>query len=170
LASERKPIMLLRRILGGAGRLRPIAAEAKSLPSQPALCVFVLTVRAAPRVQDIALVERAAATFNSPARPAAGGGGPGGTEGEPQHCVLLRAGGLMSILDMNQGAQRRHKNRLILSLILLGAAVSSRACSCALTSARRGDTPGRGSGALQRVAAPRRAQPVNSSVCYRPDP
>lgn len=49
-------------------------------------------------------MERSAATFNSPYKPSAGGGTPPGEEGEPQHCVLLRAGGLMSILDMEQGA------------------------------------------------------------------
>lgn len=49
--------------------------------------------------QDIALVERTAATFNSPYKQ----GRPVLEDREPQQCVLLRAGGHMSVLDMEQG-------------------------------------------------------------------
>ena len=50
--------------------------------------------------QDIALVERAAATFDAAQRP---GSARQNGDAEPQHCVLLRAGGHMSVLDMEQG-------------------------------------------------------------------
>jgi hypothetical protein len=50
-------------------------------------------------VQDIALVERTAATFDSPYKQARHQP----DEREPQQCVLLRAGGHMSVLDMEQG-------------------------------------------------------------------
>ena len=45
-------------------------------------------------------MERAAATFDAAQRP---GGAQQSGDGEPQHCVLLRAGGHMSVLDMEQG-------------------------------------------------------------------
>ena len=51
-------------------------------------------------LQDIALVESSPATFQSPYRqhvaPA--------TTDNPWQCVLLRAGGHLSVLDMDQGA------------------------------------------------------------------
>lgn len=50
-------------------------------------------------MQDIALVERTAATFDSPCKQ----GKQLPDEREPQQCVLLRAGGHMSVLDMEQG-------------------------------------------------------------------
>ena len=52
--------------------------------------------------QDIALVERTAATFNSPYKQ----GRVVLEDREPQQCVLLRAGGHMSVLDMEQGHPR----------------------------------------------------------------
>ena len=52
-------------------------------------------------------MERSAATFNSPLKPGAAGAPPDNEEGEPLFCVLLRAGGLMSVLDMEQGARHR---------------------------------------------------------------
>ena len=51
--------------------------------------------------QDIALVERSAATFDSPPSSQ-----PPSKDQEPQQCVLLRAGGHMSVLDMDQGSHR----------------------------------------------------------------
>ncbi len=50
--------------------------------------------------QDIALVERTAATFDSPYKR----GKVQVEDRDPQQCVLLRAGGHMSVLDMEQGA------------------------------------------------------------------
>lgn len=48
-------------------------------------------------LRDIALVEIPASEWASPEKP-----GSNGISG-PQHCVLLRAGGLLSVLDMEQG-------------------------------------------------------------------
>ena len=50
-------------------------------------------------MQDIALVDSCPATFQSPykERP------PPANAGDPRQCVLLRAGGHLSVLDMDQG-------------------------------------------------------------------
>ena len=50
--------------------------------------------------QDIALVEGRPPTFNVQA---AGGTNTSEEDREPHHCVLLRAGGLLSLLDLEQG-------------------------------------------------------------------
>ena len=52
-------------------------------------------------LQDIALVEVPSGAFGSPSRPGSAGG-PAKAQ-VPQNCVLLRAGGLLSMLDMEQG-------------------------------------------------------------------
>ena len=53
-------------------------------------------------LQDIALVEVPSAAFGSPSRPGSASGP--AKAPVPQNCVLLRAGGLLSMLDMEQGA------------------------------------------------------------------
>ena len=53
-------------------------------------------------MQDIALVESCPATFQSPYKPQAA---PPDLD-SPRQCVLLRAGGHLSVLDMVQGGQR----------------------------------------------------------------
>ena len=53
-------------------------------------------------LQDIALVESCPATFQSPYKPQAA---PADLD-SPRQCVLLRAGGHLSVLDMVQGKQR----------------------------------------------------------------
>lgn len=70
------------------------------------------------RLQDIALVESSPATFQSPYKQDVA---PTATE-NPRQCVLLRAGGHLSVLDMDQGApnspcliQLMQRNPVILS-------------------------------------------------------
>ncbi len=73
-------------------------------------------------IQDIALVERSAATFDSALQAADGGAG---DEAEPAHCVLLRAGGHMSVLDMEQGEPSRLSvNRKTNVLVVWGGIVN----------------------------------------------
>ena len=50
-------------------------------------------------MQDIALVDSCPATFQSPYKERQ----PPTNAGDPRQCVLLRAGGHLSVLDMDQG-------------------------------------------------------------------
>lgn len=52
-------------------------------------------------LQDIALVELPTGLFGSPEQPQRQGGG--SKARNQKHCVLLRAGGVLSLLDMEQG-------------------------------------------------------------------
>ena len=53
-------------------------------------------------VQDIAIVEPQSTVSNG----LANGSGEAALEADPRHCVLLRAGGLLSVLDMDQVRMR----------------------------------------------------------------
>lgn len=63
-------------------------------------------------LQDIALVESCPATFQSPYKRHELPGSPK----DPQQCVLLRAGGHLSVLDMDQGVLRAPQIRKTSSL------------------------------------------------------